>query len=110
MNLDIRMIDDALAKGVKGPGRTNEFTILAAGKEIQAEVKLMNGIGVQAAFTLTEATFQVGRGGVIFAVRQSDSAFTTAQFQKFIDGYKPKLPGVRIILMNESSLPKVSGR
>ena len=105
---NVHFIDNEINRGLKGPGISNDFTLLNS--STQVDVKRLSGIGRNAAKDISKGVRQVGSNGQVIIVRPSNSANTIEQYNEFIKGFKPSDPSVKIRLIDESELPEFQER
>jgi hypothetical protein len=112
-----------VAKSLRGEGKNIHFIDADAGHAagtgtfdyivdgVKTDVKRLSGIGSRGAKNVAEGIEQVGANGQIIIVRPADSKFTLQQYEDFyVNGFKPKQPGVTIKVVNESELPSLLGK
>ena len=97
---------DADAGHAAGTG-TFEFTV----DGIRTEVKRLDGLGRNAVSDVAKAVRQVGENGEVIIVRPANSKFTLEQYKaSFEKNFKPQIEGVKIKVVDESSLPPLLGK
>ena len=96
---------DADKGNAAGTG-TYDFTV----NGIKTDVKRIDGLGRNAVSDVAKGVEQVGPGGQVIVVRPATSKFTLQQYENsLIKNFKPKQPNVTIKVVDESSLPTLSG-
>lgn len=94
---NVHLIDDSLT-----PGVTQDFLVDGS---LRVDVKRISGLGRNAAGDLAKGVGQVGPGGEVIVVRPDIAKQTLAQYQDFVQNFKPSQPGVTFRVVDEASLP-----
>jgi len=98
----VTLIDDKAPDAVS-KGATYDMYVEGFGK---VDVKRLSGLGRNAADQVNKGVSQVGSGGTVVIVRPTGAKATLQEYQRFFNNFTPKIPNVRITVINESSLPK----